>query len=675
MLLLSPNAGLELTLCLRRKSQIAIEYCYRYRETRPNAQVLWVHASTMARFEQSYKEIAQEISLPGWNQPNINILKLVYKWLSEEDKDGWLLVVDSADDTGVFFGSTSELNSSNQITPFKSYLPRNAFGRILITTRDRRVGEKLTNREMPPIEVPLLTMSEAESMLQVKKAGFEWSPSGSRELLEYLDFLPLAITQAASYISENRIAIDDYLTLLRSGDCDTKDLLSGSLDDTRRDLNTPHSVIRTLKVSLDQIAKQNPRAAEILSLMAIFDRQGIPEMLLYRDEESRSGYTTAIGTLKAFSLITVEKGGAIFSMHRLVQLSVQKWLELRDVVIEWQAKGLEILSKKFPLCLSENWTMCNVLLPHVELVLSYNLEERACLLHRAFIYFKVSRYDLTHKCFEAARKRIISSIKANEGSLGPEHRHTLRGKLTLVVIYVVLGEFTSAEELCNEVIRQRAKVLGAEHSSTLRSKASLADIKSRRGQIEESKKLDTEVIELQKNSLGGEDPDTLKSMNGLGNVYLRQGPLDEAKNLTPAVFKIRGKNLGKDHPDTLESMRRLADICQERKTYGDAEKLALQVLQSEGQRFGSESFWALSDTYRLARLYYYQGRWKDAEELLIQGLDISRRVSGVEHGFTLHFMENLAFIWISINLDQKAIDLISEAAEISKGYGVWQSRN
>ena len=32
------------------KSQIAIEYCYRYMERKPDAQVFWVYGGSIARF-------------------------------------------------------------------------------------------------------------------------------------------------------------------------------------------------------------------------------------------------------------------------------------------------------------------------------------------------------------------------------------------------------------------------------------------------------------------------------------------------------------------------------------------------------------------------------------------------------------------------------------------------
>lgn len=44
-----------------------------------------------------------------------------------------------------------------------------------------------------------------------------------------------------------------------------------------------------------------------MSLMSVLDRQGVPRALLEQEDERKTEFMTAIGTLQAFSLISVEK--------------------------------------------------------------------------------------------------------------------------------------------------------------------------------------------------------------------------------------------------------------------------------------------------------------------------------------------------------------------------------
>lgn len=68
----------------------------------------------------------------------------------------------------------------------------------------------------------MLSGPEAVSMLRSKVATFKWSDVDSDELLVSLDFLPLAITQAAAFVKENCITIADYPELLRTIDSSMK---------------------------------------------------------------------------------------------------------------------------------------------------------------------------------------------------------------------------------------------------------------------------------------------------------------------------------------------------------------------------------------------------------------------------------------------------------------------
>ncbi|KUJ20834.1 uncharacterized protein LY89DRAFT_682496 [Mollisia scopiformis] len=86
------------------KSQIAIEHAYRVRKHNPQTAVFWIHASTKIRFEQAYQEIADRLELPGRDDPKVNVLRLVYNWLSSEANGHWLIILDNVDDGSVFFG-------------------------------------------------------------------------------------------------------------------------------------------------------------------------------------------------------------------------------------------------------------------------------------------------------------------------------------------------------------------------------------------------------------------------------------------------------------------------------------------------------------------------------------------------------------------------------------------
>src|SRR5437762_11014181 len=128
----------------QRKSQLAIEYAYRVRETRPETWVFWVHASTAARFEESYRKVAAQLRLTGWNEPKVDVLGMVYGWLSDETNGQWTMVVDNADEADVLFkpwngGTRTTTNATATDYSLSDYLPLSSHGSIVITSRSREV--------------------------------------------------------------------------------------------------------------------------------------------------------------------------------------------------------------------------------------------------------------------------------------------------------------------------------------------------------------------------------------------------------------------------------------------------------------------------------------------------------------------------------------------------------
>ncbi|EXJ91797.1 hypothetical protein A1O3_00347 [Capronia epimyces CBS 606.96] len=141
-----------------RKTQIAIEYAYRVRDQHPDTWVFWVHGSTVARFEESFKMIAERLQLAGWGEPKADILGMVYRWLSDESNGRWTMVVDNADSTDVMFMPWNGAAATQPITstspapsaPVSStdrslsdYLPSSPHGSIIITSRFQDVAEGL----------------------------------------------------------------------------------------------------------------------------------------------------------------------------------------------------------------------------------------------------------------------------------------------------------------------------------------------------------------------------------------------------------------------------------------------------------------------------------------------------------------------------------------------------
>lgn len=85
-------------------------------------------------------------------------------------------------------------------------------------------------------------------------------------------------------------------------------------------------------------------------------------------ENSDMEFEDDVFTLESYSLITTNFESDQFEMHRLVQFSTGKWLELNREAEKWEKKYIGIISEAFPIGDYEHRTTCQVLFPHVEAV-------------------------------------------------------------------------------------------------------------------------------------------------------------------------------------------------------------------------------------------------------------------------------------------------------------------
>jgi len=169
--------------------------------------VFWIHASNIDRIEQGYREIAERVQIPGHTDPKQNIFELVARWLRDETKGRWMLVLDNLDDDAVLStpqATTPGLQSGEvdgQLRrPLSAYLPQSPNGIILITTRTKSVATKLVeSRDI--ILVDPMTDTDAIELLQ-KKLDRVRDVHDLKELASILEYMPLAIVQAAAYIQE-----------------------------------------------------------------------------------------------------------------------------------------------------------------------------------------------------------------------------------------------------------------------------------------------------------------------------------------------------------------------------------------------------------------------------------------------------------------------------------------
>ena len=654
----------------------------------PQTWVFWVHASNAARFEQSFQDIANTVNLAGRKSPEADIFQLVHDWLRDNRKGGWVLILDNVDDASFLVetrGTCSDGQSNNKGSgssrPLVTYLPQCLNGSIVITTRSNSAALKLVEKRDI---IPVGPMGTADALaLLDRKLGWHDEGNDAAELVAALEFMPLAIVQAAAYITQRipRYSVREYLQDFRKSDPKRVSLLRYEGGQLRRDWEANNSILITWQISFNCIQKIRPSAAELLSLMSFFDPQGIPETLLrsrseqriswkdqkegnnitladddtdyvidHEDDNSQAsvndGFEDDILTLRHYSFISANKDDITFEMHRLVQLATREWLQVHGQQERWQQLFIKNLDAEFPTGEYENWVKCQTLLPHAQSAATHRPEEQDVLIVWASILHKAAWYMLKIGNWLDAEKMSIQAMKVAQNILGNEHNDTMNIMERLSIAYEHRGRWDAAEQLQVQVVETRKKKLGVNHPNTLIGISNLVSIYMYQGRWDAAEELGVQVTEACKKKLGVDHPDTLTNISNLASIYMYQGRQDAAEELGVQVTEASKKKLGVDHPDTLISMNNLALIYRYQGRWDAAEELQVQVTEAHKKKLGVDHPNTLTSISNLASIYRHQGRWDTAEELQVQVMEACKKKLRVDHPDTLASMSNLALIYM-----------------------------
>ncbi|KAF8859525.1 hypothetical protein BDZ45DRAFT_725267 [Acephala macrosclerotiorum] len=566
------------------KSQIALEYCFRRIENDPECSVFWVHAATSARFEESYKRIATGCSLVAREDTQVDFTQLVQNWLESRYEGRWLIVVDNVDDADVFFREAT----SNKKT-LSQYIPRTGKGSLLFTTRSRDIAFDLI-LPATPIPVPVLTKSEGGRLLRSRVTG-KHSEEHIVELLEELEYLPLAVTQAAAFMSKRQKTIPKYLELYRKSDSARVRMLSYEFSDHGRQYNSMESVAKTWIISFEYVRRENPRSADLLSLMSYFDRHAIPSSLVHSEEEDVLDFEEAVAMLCAFSFIESDEAGTSFDMHNLVQLATKLWLidEKEGEEDQWAFEALKSLAQKFPARQNhptpEYWTLCASFLPHAQLILAhpFRFQREETQLARATLLFSVARYVHWRDAWmesESTRKKQESvdagrrCLELRREMLGEDHVETIDCVSDLAGALELQGQFEMSEEMQRQALQASERILGPEHPDTMNCLSGLAAVLDSRGKYEEAEIAYREVIRLKTKVLGQEISSMLIDLHNLAVVLRNQDKDDEAEEVFRRVLELEQKMFGKSHVGTILTLASLVALLSERGKWHDIAKLS-----------------------------------------------------------------------------------------------------
>jgi Flp pilus assembly protein TadD len=632
-----------------------------------------VHASNSARLEEAFSDIAERVGLPSRLGMVVDNLQLVRKWLCNEANGRWLMIVDNVDHE-----FKVEVQDGQSIS-LASLLPQSDHGAILITSRNTDIARGLVGREQDLITVD--TMSEGEAVKLLEKKLGDAPGDGTTQLALALEYIPLAIVQAAAYINRlgPRMSAAKYLNEFENLNKRTQ-LLYKAAEDMRRDRQALNSVLTTWQISFEYIREKRPSAADMLSYISFFNRQAIPEFMIrhYADVERRMkddsldiplkqkefDFEEDMAVLRAFSLVSVTQREDEFEMHGLVQFATRLWLGTIHIEERWRQRFIQAMAEEFPNGEFVNWSKCRTLFPHVFTLVEQEQWEGTLSKDLALLLNNAGWYAWQQGLFVQAEDMVAKALKFRQEASGANDSSTLLSASLRGSILSYMGKYEEAEAIHRQTLVEYEKVLGREHPNTLTSMNNLALVLDSQGKYEAAEAMHRQTLATNEKVLGKEHPNTLASMNNLALVLGSQGKYEAAEAMHRQTLAIREKVLGKEHPNTLASMNNLAEVLNRQGKYEAAEAMHRQTLATCEKVLGKEHPNTLASMNNLALVLDSQGKYEAAEAMHRQTLATKEKVLGKEHPDTLTSMNNLAFTWKSQGRNQQAVGLMSKCLQL-----------
>lgn len=575
------------------KTQLAREYAYRYALEYSTA--VWeINAESKETVFGGFSEFAgaMNLQLPDdFNEEQLS--DVVKEWMQRHNK--WLIIFDNLD----FEGTISR------------YLPQNNIrGHILVTTRNVTIWQK------DAIEIDVFTREEALAFFGNRLSNCIWLENDTAiqtALAEQLGYLPLALEQAAAYISNNPACnYGKYLLMLEQS----------GLEVFREEAAKPEYyekiVVTTWSISYKALSLRG--AKQLFNMCVYMGSENIPidyfvggcELLpspLKNDISKEISKNRILKQLHDYSLAKVDTKH--IHIHRLVQEVVRKkhgksakWCRFCIGIIHSQFHykwGDEQSMRTFysyvshAIAVTEHASMridC-----HDEIMIQ--TARTLSVIGYGFRYSGMYRQSLEYykKAYEIRIKQLgersleIATICDNIASTYEElndHENallwyekdkeiteTILGRDSVSTAYTYnniavtcssMRQYKKSNEYLKKAIVIFREILGEDDPEVAAAYNNMAMNFDKKGQYDKALEWYKKDLAISEKRLGEDHPDTAITYNNIGMVYYHKGDNDAALKWYKKALCIYHSKLGMDHPKTQNTLfnAKLAHYADER---------------------------------------------------------------------------------------------------------------
>jgi hypothetical protein len=531
------------------KTQLAIDYAEHAWSSGAVELLVWITASSRDAILSGYARLAHDLT--GFEDASTEeAVQRVLAWFAAT-KTRWLVVLDDVQSPG----------DVRALWP-----PVTTTGQVVATTRRRDAALRGYRRRV--VEVGLFTPAESSSYLATMLADHPHLLEGAVDLAEELGHLPLALTQAAAYLTDRDLTCAAYRQRLT----DQRHTLASLLPDAA-ELPDGHraTVAATWSLSIELADRLTPvgLARPLLDVASVLDANGIPADVFVTEailtclaavaarpvagEEARD----ALGCLHRLSLITLvtRSHERTVRVHALVQRATRD--RLTDARLETVARAAaDALLRLWP-DIERDTAQAQVLRTNTA-ALCVAGGDHLWQAGTHGLLFRFGRSLAESGSLSAAVDFFQQLCTKAVERLGPDHPDTLTVRHQLAYWRARAGGLTGAVTAFEDLLSDRSRTLGPHHPDTLATRHFLHYLQGETGAPAEAATALAALLPDLVRVLGRYHPIVLLARHD--QAYLR-GAAGDARGAVTAIEPLladRTRVMGPDHPDTLNTRGLLA---------------------------------------------------------------------------------------------------------------------
>ncbi|HEY0375359.1 MAG TPA: tetratricopeptide repeat protein [Pyrinomonadaceae bacterium] len=616
------------------KTQLAVEYAHRYKDTYPNG-VIWLNADQ--DIDAQLTDLAEKA-----------------RWIAPESEHKYKLQIAlhrlrTSSDCLIIFDNLEDPQT------IANYLPEpTASPHILVTSRT----------DQPDFNpIPLDPLDDTLSFdLLLQEAGRE--PIGeeeekaAREIARTLGGLPLALELAGAYLRHRQISWQQYKDLLA---LNLRAALPGKLGSfTRHEAD----LYRTLKIN-EEVFKEDAKLKEILDLLTWSGSSpmGLSLMCALLNIADPVELTNALGLGKTLRLLQQPSDADGYSIHRLVGEVRREEIPLQDRQ-DWVNTICQRIGDWF-----DERREHYIELPRFEAEIDHlqawqeNASRHAPNHSSRLIWLQA--YPSYHRGNYLETKewvqKALELVRQGDNSDRALEAHLFND---LGVCYGNLGDYKRCLKYAEKALSIRLELFGERHPDTAQSLNNVGGIYGELGDYKRNLEYTEKALNIRLELFGERHPDTAQSLSSVGNTYGTLGDYKRNLEYVEKALSIRLELFGERHPDTAQSFSDIGSAFSDLGDYKRNLEYAEKALSVRLELFGKRHPNTARSLNNVGAAYGNLGDHKRNLEYAEKSLSIRLELFGERHPDTAWSFDNVGGAYSNLGDHKRDLEYSEKALSI-----------